>query len=75
MRFQRDRDRPLEADLVIVDEASMLDVVLAYDLLKALPPACHLVLTNAHRVNRGALPRLASPGAGADFFFVGWQAP
>lgn len=44
MSFQRDQDRPLEADVVLVDEASMLDTLLANSLLKAIPPLGHLVL-------------------------------
>jgi exodeoxyribonuclease V alpha subunit len=58
MGFSRNRERPLEADLVIVDEASMLDTVLAYGLLKALPPACQLVLV-------GDVDQLPSVGPGA----------
>jgi len=42
--FARNADSPLEADLVLVDEASMLDVQLAYHLLEALPPRAALVL-------------------------------
>ena len=33
-----DRDNPLDADLVVVDEASMLDLILANKLVKAVPP-------------------------------------
>jgi exodeoxyribonuclease V alpha subunit len=43
-RFQHDREHPLEADLVIVDEVSMLDVVLAHHLLKAVRAPTRLVL-------------------------------
>ena len=42
--FTRNRDAPLEADLVLVDEASMLDVQLAHHLLDALPARAALVL-------------------------------
>lgn len=42
--FTRDAERPLEADVVLVDEASMLDTLLANHLLKAVPPLGHLVL-------------------------------
>jgi exodeoxyribonuclease V alpha subunit len=42
--FARDRESPLEADMVLVDEASMLDVQLAHQLLEALPPRAALVL-------------------------------
>ena len=56
--FQRNRDKPLEADLIIVDEASMLDAVLAYSLLKAVPPQCQLVLV-------GDVDQLPSVGPGS----------
>ncbi|MGB8021809.1 MAG: AAA family ATPase [Candidatus Nanopelagicales bacterium] len=39
-----DRDTPLEADLVVVDEASMMDLILANKLVKAIPPGAHLRL-------------------------------
>lgn len=42
--FQRNRERPLQADLVIIDEASMLDCPLAYRLLDAVPDDCRLIL-------------------------------
>lgn len=42
--FARNRSSPLEADLVLVDEASMLDVQLAHHLLDALPRAATLIL-------------------------------
>jgi exodeoxyribonuclease V alpha subunit len=38
------RQRPLDADLLVVDEASMLDVLLANTLVKAIPPGAHLLL-------------------------------
>src|SRR5829696_8260036 len=38
------QDRPLDADLVVVDEASMLDLLLANKLVKAVPPGAHLLL-------------------------------
>jgi len=43
-RFQRDRNAPLDAELVLVDEASMLDIVLAERLLDAIPNGAELVL-------------------------------
>ncbi|GAA2615148.1 SF1B family DNA helicase RecD2 [Streptomyces axinellae] len=52
-----DKDRPLEADLVVVDEASMLDLLLANKLLKAVPPGAHLLLV-------GDVDQLPSVGAG-----------
>ncbi len=42
--FARDRDDPIEADLLVVDEASMLDVELADHLFDAVPDGCRLVL-------------------------------
>jgi len=57
-RFKRDQGRPLEADLVIVDEASMLDVVLMNSLLKAIPPVAGLILV-------GDVDQLPSVGPGA----------
>ncbi|MFE1772959.1 ATP-dependent RecD-like DNA helicase [Streptomyces sp. NPDC059008] len=52
-----DADRPLEADLVVVDEASMLDLLLANKLVKAVPPGAHLLLV-------GDVDQLPSVGAG-----------
>ncbi|MFS8628644.1 MAG: ATP-dependent RecD-like DNA helicase [Limnochordales bacterium] len=43
-RFQRNERRPLEADAVIIDEASMMDVSLAYHLVKAVAPGTRLIL-------------------------------
>lgn len=42
--FKHDSETPLEADLVVVDEISMLDVVLAYHLTQAIRPSTRLVL-------------------------------
>jgi exodeoxyribonuclease V alpha subunit len=42
--FEHDADNPVRADLVVVDEVSMLDVELAAALLAALPDSTHLVL-------------------------------
>jgi exodeoxyribonuclease V alpha subunit len=57
MRFDRDAAHPLEADILIVDEFSMVDIVLAYDLLKAVPIPCRLVLV-------GDVDQLPSVGPG-----------
>jgi exodeoxyribonuclease V alpha subunit len=43
-RFQRGRDQPVEGDLVLVDEASMLNVQLAERLFAAIPTQVPLVL-------------------------------
>ena len=112
MAFQRGPEHPLELDVVVVDEVSMVDVALAHHLLRALPDEARLVLvgdadqlpsvgpgnvlgdvlasgvvpsvrlrrvfrqaeeslivTNAHRVLRGELPRHAASRDG-DFFFL-----
>lgn len=42
--FIRNREQPLRADMVVVDEVSMLDITLAAHLLEAIPPNCRLVL-------------------------------
>ncbi|MEU9486880.1 ATP-dependent RecD-like DNA helicase [Streptomyces decoyicus] len=52
-----DAERPLDADLVVVDEASMLDLLLANKLVKAVPPGAHLLLV-------GDVDQLPSVGAG-----------
>jgi exodeoxyribonuclease V alpha subunit len=52
-----DRDHPLDADLVVVDECSMMDVILANKLIKAVPEGAHLLLV-------GDVDQLPSVGAG-----------
>ncbi len=42
-QFKRNRDNPLPCDVLVVDEASMLDVLLCNSLLKAVPPAAHVL--------------------------------
>jgi exodeoxyribonuclease V alpha subunit len=56
-QFQRNEENPLEADMVIIDEASMLDLLLTNHLLKAIHPASHLLLV-------GDVDQLPSVGAG-----------
>src|SRR5262249_50903925 len=56
-RFKRDRDNPLEADLLVVDEASMVDVVLMNQLLRAVPAWCCVVFV-------GDVDQLPSVGPG-----------
>jgi exodeoxyribonuclease V alpha subunit len=43
-QFVRNQDNPLDADALIVDEASMVDTVLMYNFLKAVPASAVLVL-------------------------------
>ncbi len=56
--FQRDADSPLEIDVVIVDEASMVDVTLMDHLLNAIQPHSHLILV-------GDVDQLPSVGPGS----------
>ena len=42
--FSQGSDRPLHADLVVIDEISMLDVVLAYNLARAIETGSRLIL-------------------------------
>src|SRR5271165_1035681 len=52
-----DASSPLDADLVVVDETSMVDVILANKLVKAVAPGAHLLLV-------GDVDQLPSVGAG-----------
>lgn len=107
--FRRDDEHPLDVDMLIVDEASMLDLLLANHLFKAVRPGTHVLLvgdvdqlpsvgagnvlrdviasqqvpvvrldlifrqaqdsmivTNAHRINKGLMPEFSKTAA--DFF-------
>ncbi len=55
--FGRSENNPLNADMVIIDEASMLDLMLTFNLLKAVSPDSHLLLV-------GDVDQLPSVGAG-----------
>lgn len=57
-RFRRDESHPLGADLVVVDEVSMVDLPLMDALLRALPPEASLVLV-------GDADQLPSVGPGS----------
>ncbi|MCR5586522.1 MAG: ATP-dependent RecD-like DNA helicase [Lachnospiraceae bacterium] len=57
MRFARNESSPLEADVVIIDEMSMVDIFLFYALLKAIVPGMRLVLV-------GDVNQLPSVGPG-----------
>ena len=56
--FRRGRDNPLDCNLLIIDEASMVDTVLMYSLLKAVPNHARLLLV-------GDVDQLPSVGAGS----------
>ena len=115
-KFARDRDNPLDADLIIVDELSMIDLLLMNALLKAIDLGSHvlligdpdqlpsvgagsvlrdliasqfvpvvaldvifrqsessLIITNAHRINQGELPRFTQDAQ--DFFLFKENEP
>ncbi|MCL2372837.1 MAG: AAA family ATPase [Defluviitaleaceae bacterium] len=55
--FNRNEDLPIEADILIVDEASMMDVTLTHSLLKAVAHGTRLILV-------GDVDQLPSVGAG-----------
>ena len=56
--FEHDRDHPLRADLLVIDEVSMLDTQLAASLFQAIEPGTHVVLV-------GDKDQLPSVGPGA----------
>lgn len=56
--FTHDRDRPLPIDLLLIDEASMVDVQLMYSLLKAVPQKAAIIII-------GDMDQLPSVGPGA----------
>ena len=55
--FKRDENNPLDADLIVIDETSMVDIVLMYQFLKAVPKDATLILV-------GDVDQLPSVGAG-----------
>lgn len=57
MSFSRNEDSPLAADVIILDEVSMIDILLMYHFLKAIPAGCRLVLV-------GDVDQLPSVGPG-----------
>ena len=57
LKFKRDEDNPIEADVVIIDELSMVDTLLMYHLLKAIPDNVRVILV-------GDKDQLPSVGAG-----------
>ena len=56
-RFDRNEENPLECDVIIIDEMSMVDVSLMYSLLKAISPGTRLILV-------GDVNQLPSVGPG-----------
>ncbi len=56
--FQKNEKKPLDCDLLIVDEASMIDTILMHHMLKAVPPRATFILV-------GDVNQLPSVGAGS----------
>lgn len=56
-KFKRNRDNPLTCDLIIIDEASMIDTLLMYNLLKAIPSHSRIIFV-------GDINQLPSVGPG-----------
>jgi exodeoxyribonuclease V alpha subunit len=56
-RFKKDEQNPLEAETFVIDEGSMIDTILMYHLLKAIPLHATLILV-------GDVDQLPSVGAG-----------
>ena len=55
--YQRNEEKPLEGDVLIVDECSMIDIILMNSLLKAIPPTMRLIMV-------GDIDQLPSVGPG-----------
>ena len=55
--FKKNDQEPLDCNLLIIDEASMIDIILMHHLLKAVPPGATLILV-------GDVDQLPSVGAG-----------
>ena len=55
--YQKNEETPLEGDVLIVDECSMIDIVLMNALMKAIPPHMRLIFV-------GDIDQLPSVGAG-----------
>ena len=55
--YKKNEDNPLEGDVLIIDEASMIDIILMYNLLKAIPDHMILIIV-------GDIDQLPSVGAG-----------
>ena len=58
MKFKRDESNPIDCDLLVVDECSMVDVVLANQLIKAIPEDAAVIFV-------GDVDQLPAVGPGA----------
>jgi len=115
--YKKNEENPLDCDVLIIDETSMVDIILMYNLLKAVPDNAivilvgdvdqlpsvgagnvlrdiidseavnvvkltrifrqaqgSLIITNAHRINKGEFPRLKG-GKNSNFFFIEEENP
>ncbi len=57
MQFAKNAENPLSTDVLIIDEVSMVDIMLMYQLLQAIPPGCQVIFV-------GDVDQLPSVGAG-----------
>ncbi len=67
-RFKYNSGNPLECDLLIVDEVSMLDIILATSLFAAIPEGCSVVLVG----DSDQLPSVGPGNVLADFMASGF---
>lgn len=67
VRFERNKDNPLEGDVVIVDETSMMDIQIARALLEAVPTGTQVILVG----DRNQLPSVGPGNVLADIIASG----
>ena len=82
--YQKNGENPLEGDVLILDECSMIDIMLMYNLLKALPDSMTLILVGdtdqlpsvgagnvlKDIIASGRIPVVMRGGKDSDFFFA-----
>ena len=76
VHFERNADNPLDADVIIIDEMSMVDIHLMHALLSAIVPGTRLILVgdqnhivvNAHKIHNGE--EVILDNKSKDFFFL-----
>ena len=83
MHFERNEKQPLEADVVIIDEFSMVDIYLMNALLRAIVPGTRLIIVGdvnqLPSVGPGNVLKDTDPGgilfccAAASDLSTGWQ--
>lgn len=65
--FQLNAENPLTGDVLIIDEASMIDIVLMYNLLKAVPNHMSVIIV-------GNVDQLTSVGPGTPALLLRYGA-